>query len=515
NLSYTDTAPLPAGMAGVESWDDGAGWAIDHFSAGNLSAAPSAPVFTAASPSTSATVGLAYSYAFAASGSPAPSFSLGTGSLPPGLSLSSAGVLSGTPTTAGSSVFDVAASNPGGTALSPTYTLVVSTAATAPAFTADSPPPSATTGMAYSYTFAASGSPAPSFAVATGSLPPGLTLSAGGVLSGTPTTTGTFGFSVSASNSAGTVTSASLTVAVSTGTSAPAFTAASPPPTATTGVVYSYSFSASGSPAPVFAVATGSLPPGLGLASTGLLSGTPTADGTFTFSVSAANSVGTAFTAPFSIAVAAAPSFPIAAGTIVALDTFTRGSVTNGWGTASDGHLWGLQSGAASVLSVAGNQGRVQGSNSMATARVTLGSATSLNAEAVDRYTSGDYANDCGHLLLRYSSATSFYVAGLDSPVSGAEINVMKMSGGTEARVASVAFPAVNGTAYWQRVRVTNSGSTATIQVRVWKDGTAEPSTWNLSYTDTAALPAGTAGIESWDDGLGWAIDHFSAGSLP
>jgi len=209
-----------------------------------------------------------------------------------------------------------------------------------------------------------------------------------------------------------------------------------------------------------------------------------------------------------------APPFPIAGGSIFAQDTFAGRSVSGGWGTASDGHAWGLQAGSASVLSVSNNSGRVAGSGSLATLRLTLGTSTALDTEAVDRYTSGAYGSDAGHLMLRFSNASTYYLVGLDSPVSGAELNVMRAGGGSEARVANVAFAATNGTAYWQRARVTTSGTTATILVRVWADGTAEPSTWNLTYTDTAPLPAGSAGVEAWDGGAGWAVDHFTAGKL-
>jgi hypothetical protein len=80
----------------------------------------------------------------------------------------------------------------------------------APVFTSDSPP-AATQGASYSYTFVASGTPAP---VLTESsvLAPGLSFS-NGVLSGVPTSAGTFSFSVTATNAAGSVTAqASLVV---------------------------------------------------------------------------------------------------------------------------------------------------------------------------------------------------------------------------------------------------------------------------------------------------------------
>lgn len=69
-----------------------------------------------------------------------------------------------------------------------------------PVFTADSPPNTVQAGVPVSYTFAASGTPAATFAVSAGDLPAGLSLSAAGVLSGTSTVTGLSSFTVTASN---------------------------------------------------------------------------------------------------------------------------------------------------------------------------------------------------------------------------------------------------------------------------------------------------------------------------
>jgi alpha-tubulin suppressor-like RCC1 family protein len=191
---------LPAGMIATMvagSWNT---------SLATLSAQAStgvAPAFTADSPPTAGTAGTPYTYAFAASGNPAPTFSVNSGSLPSGLTLDSAtGALSGTPTTAGSFTFTVEAAN-GVTpaAVSPSITVTIATAGVAPAFTADSPATAGTAGTPYTYAFAASGNPAPTFSVNSGSLPGGLTLdSATGALSGTPTTAGSFTFTVEAAN---------------------------------------------------------------------------------------------------------------------------------------------------------------------------------------------------------------------------------------------------------------------------------------------------------------------------
>jgi hypothetical protein len=76
-------------------------------------------------------------------------------------------------------------------------------------------PPNGTVGVAYSHTFTASGNPTPTFVLAGGILPPGLTLnSTTGVLSGTPTAAGTFLATAGAQNYGGTGTqTVSITIA--------------------------------------------------------------------------------------------------------------------------------------------------------------------------------------------------------------------------------------------------------------------------------------------------------------
>ncbi len=178
-----------------------------------LGGPPSAPVLTQPVPPTG-TIGTQFSMPVTATGRPVPRFDLASGELPPGIALDPVtGLVSGTPTTGGTWTFTVGATNSEGTAVTDPVTVVV---AKAPTFTAAEPPASLTAGQQVSYALAASGAPAPSFA-ATGTLPPGLTLGADGVLSGTPTTAGVFAFSVTATNAAGTATAGPFTVTVAEG----------------------------------------------------------------------------------------------------------------------------------------------------------------------------------------------------------------------------------------------------------------------------------------------------------
>ena len=145
------------------------------------------------------------SFAVTSTGTPTAVLSI-SGVLPTGITFSDNGggtaTLGGTAAagTEGTYPLTVTASNGVSPDASQAFTLSVT--GLAPGFTADTPPTSATVGKPYpGYSFAATGDPAPTFAIAGGSLPPGLTLDpSSGALAGTPTSAGSYPFTVQASN---------------------------------------------------------------------------------------------------------------------------------------------------------------------------------------------------------------------------------------------------------------------------------------------------------------------------
>ena len=75
------------------------------------------------------------------------------------------------------------------------------------------------------------------------------------------------------------------------------------PPSVLGGGAFTHAFtSGTGTPSGAFAVTAGSLPPGLALSPAGVLSGSPTQAGSFSFTVSAQNLIGSA-SAQFTITV--------------------------------------------------------------------------------------------------------------------------------------------------------------------------------------------------------------------
>jgi hypothetical protein len=232
-----------------------------------------------------ATIGAAYSTQLANSGGSAPIlWTLASGSLPAGLTLSSSGLISGTPTTVSSSTFVVRATDSANTPMTATASLTLNVTAT-PLVIGSATVPNGVVGKAYSDTLTASGGVAPyTWSVASGTLPPGLTLSAGGVLSGSPTTAGLYTFTAQVTDTEPSPqkTTKSFTFTIY---SALAITTASLPNGSVKDAYTATLQATGGSGTLTWTLASGTLPAGLTLSSTGVISGTPTTAQQSTFTV--------------------------------------------------------------------------------------------------------------------------------------------------------------------------------------------------------------------------------------
>jgi hypothetical protein len=126
-----------------------------------------------------------------------------SGNLPAGLSLSPSTsdsiVISGTPTALGTSNFTIQVTDSNGATASQALSLAINPAP--PLSVATRSLSAGTVGASYSQTLQAASGKAPyTWAITAGSLPPGLSL-AGAVISGSPTTVGTFDFTVQVTDS--------------------------------------------------------------------------------------------------------------------------------------------------------------------------------------------------------------------------------------------------------------------------------------------------------------------------
>jgi hypothetical protein len=166
--------------------------------------------------------------------------------------------------------------------------------------------PAGNVGTAYAQTLLATGGTGSyNWSITSGSLPDNLNLTAStGLIFGTPTTVATSGFTVQVNDGS---TTASLPLSITINPRPPLTITTTSLPGGSTGVSYSQTLQAiGGSGSYSWSLFSGSLPPGLGpMTSGGLISGTPTAIGTYDFTVQVNDGITTVTSVPLSIVISA------------------------------------------------------------------------------------------------------------------------------------------------------------------------------------------------------------------
>jgi large repetitive protein len=246
-------------------------------------------------------VGAPYTATLTAANGTAPYRWSATGSLPPGLTLTTEGAITGIPSAAGIFEFIAQATDAVGLSATRVQTITI----TQPAIGISTPAalPAGVVGQQYSQTLAAIAGTPPYQWEATSALPAGLVLNAlTGAITGVPSTAGQFNFSVQLSDASRNAATRTFTVAIA----APplSITTLSPLFSGTVGIAYAQTLSAAGGVPPYrWSIVSGNTGNLTLDAVSGNLQGTPSSPATLAFVVQAVDSAGTRAARAFTVDV--------------------------------------------------------------------------------------------------------------------------------------------------------------------------------------------------------------------
>lgn len=189
-----------------------------------------------------------------------------------------------------------------------------------------------------------------------------------------------------------------------------------------------------------------------------------------------------------------APCIPTVNG---AFDLFDRISVST-WDTSSSGHLWSTSGGFVTDYSVNGSEGLMLLSTVNSSRRGLIGPVLFNSTGLVDvapKQVATGASFDMG-IILRAASISDYFLAEAQFETTGfVTIRLRKNVAAvlTTLATATTAFSYTATSVFRIKFQVV----TSTLYMKIWPTTSAEPTAWDLSFTDTSVLTPGQAGLHA------------------
>lgn len=178
-------------------------------------------------------------------------------------------------------------------------------------------------------------------------------------------------------------------------------------------------------------------------------------------------------------------------------DAFPR-TTANGWGTPDQGVAWSIAGGTAADFSVGSGYG-VHTLATVAASRRTFSAFTYPDFDVVVDVATSALATGSflsGGPTARYIDADNLYQARLAFETTGAiNLSLRRRLATVETDLGTSLTGLTHAAGTFYRVRFQGSGST--LQAKAWLVGTAEPTGWNVSVTDTGITTSALIGCRS------------------
>ncbi len=185
--------------------------------------------------------------------------------------------------------------------------------------------------------------------------------------------------------------------------------------------------------------------------------------------------------------------------TNTAEDNFIRANKTGGWGTTSntDGlanYAWQRSLGTSTFCSIQSNVGDI--AFTLVDGHKVAGYVKTAPQQSGDVLAEIHFSNiggaEGGVNLDNNTRGSQWYQADMNTDLKTLELR--KRFNGIMTTVTTIPFTFTPNTTYWLRIDVQTSNGVAIVRGRAWLNGTTEPTTWQVTYTDHTPLVAGLPG---------------------